>query len=114
MDALEELSDLSLALQKSDITIPAAAKLISREIEIFTARRDSDSVYYAEACDAADCGKFREVELIITAIIECRKFQRHNFIRLYQIQCPVDCCLQMKEASLGLWKRYLFLLLLKP
>ena len=34
-DALEELSDLSLALQKSDITLPVAHKLVNGQIKIF-------------------------------------------------------------------------------
>jgi len=38
-DALEELSDLSLALQRADITLPAATKLITRQVEVFTARK---------------------------------------------------------------------------
>ena len=48
-DALEELADLSLALQKCDITVIAANRLISRQIEVFNARKDTDSTYYREA-----------------------------------------------------------------
>lgn len=60
-DALEELSDLSLALQRSDITLPVAHRLISRQVEVFHARRDSDSQYYREACESVENGKFKDV-----------------------------------------------------
>jgi len=34
-DALEELSDLSLALQRVDISLPVANKLVGRQVEVF-------------------------------------------------------------------------------
>ena len=49
LDALEELSDLSLALQKGDnITFVKADRLIAREIEVFSSRKDRPGVYYTE------------------------------------------------------------------
>ena len=63
-DALEELADLSLALQKADISLPVANKLIAREVEIFTARKDSDSQYYAEACQGVASGTFKGVTVL--------------------------------------------------
>ena len=60
-DALEELADLSMALQKADITLPVANKLIARQIEIFKARRDTDSEFYTEACQAVESGTFKGV-----------------------------------------------------
>jgi len=62
-DALEELSDLSLALQKSDITLPVAQKLISRQIEVFVARKDNHSLHYKEACQAVADGTFQTVSV---------------------------------------------------
>jgi len=60
-DALEELADLSLALQKADITLPVANKLIARQIEVFMSRKDSDSEFYSEACHAVASGNFKGV-----------------------------------------------------
>ena len=59
IDALEELADLSLALQKADITLPVANKLIARQIEIFKARKDYD--FHTEACQAVESGTFKGV-----------------------------------------------------
>ena len=41
-DALEELSDLSECLQADSKDLPRAQKLISRQIEIFQARKSSN------------------------------------------------------------------------
>ena len=52
-DALEELSDLSLALQKANISLAIAHRLISRQIEVFEARKETQNDdKYAEACKA--------------------------------------------------------------
>ena len=40
-DALEELADLSLALQKADISLPTAHRMIARQTAVFVARKDS-------------------------------------------------------------------------
>lgn len=66
LDALEELSDLSLALQRADITLSVAAKLISNQVLLFSAREDSDSEYYTEACEAVASGEFKGVTLLTT------------------------------------------------
>lgn len=61
--ALEELSDLSLALQKADVTLSAANKLIPRQVQIFSARKECDSEFYSEACQAVRTGAFRGIQL---------------------------------------------------
>ena len=43
------------------ITLPAAVKLISREM--FSARRQYDSVHYSDACKAVELGQFKDVNL---------------------------------------------------
>lgn len=63
MDALEELSHLSLALQKSDVTLPVATKLVKKQVEVFTARKDCNSEYYSEAVAAVESGRFKGVKL---------------------------------------------------
>jgi len=40
-DALEELADLTLALQKADISLHVAHRMISSQIEVFVARKDN-------------------------------------------------------------------------
>ena len=42
-DALEELSDLSLALQKANICLAIAHRSISRHIEVFEARKETQN-----------------------------------------------------------------------
>jgi len=37
-DALEELADLSLALQKASVTLPVANRLIARQVEVFSSQ----------------------------------------------------------------------------
>lgn len=66
-DALEELSDLSLALQKADITLPVANRLIGRQVQVFLARKESDSEFYSEACQAVAAGIFKGVSVAATA-----------------------------------------------
>jgi len=58
LDAVEELSDLSEALQKGDITLTRATKLISRQVEIFTSRKTVSGMYYKQASDASNAGIF--------------------------------------------------------
>jgi len=64
-DALEELADLSESLQANSVTLPKAHRLISRQIEIFRARKADDGE--GEKCKiAADCiklGKHQNVPL---------------------------------------------------
>ena len=62
-DALEELSDLSLALQRADINLPMANKLVSRQVEVFVTRKTADAEYYKEACAAVESGVFRGVQV---------------------------------------------------
>ena len=62
-DALEELSDLSLALQKADINLSVAHRLISRQVEVFQARMCNDTHRYKEAGEAASLGLFKGVEV---------------------------------------------------
>jgi len=40
-DALEELGDLSNAIQSSNITLPQANRLIARQIEVFQSRKSN-------------------------------------------------------------------------
>jgi len=80
--ALEELADLSLALQKADIFV--AHRMISRQIEVFLARKDTMGNYYAEACRSVEEeGRFKAVELSESAGRE-ERLVKHNSIRLWQ------------------------------
>jgi len=60
LDALEELSDLSLA----PVTLSSAAKLISRQVEVFSARTACESEHYSEACEVVTSGEFKGVTLL--------------------------------------------------
>ena len=66
-DALQELSDLSLALQKDSISLATAHRMICRQIEVFVARKETAGNFYAEACKAVEEGKFKIVEISASA-----------------------------------------------
>lgn len=83
-DALEELSDLSLALQRADISLVKAYRMICRQIEIFAARKETLGNYYAEACTAIEEGQFKTVELSSSAGKE-KEIRKGQFY-----QCLVD------------------------
>jgi transcription antitermination factor NusA-like protein len=62
-DALDEPSDLSLALQKADINLATANKLISKQIKIFSARKETVSDYLSEANCAIAADSFKWVAI---------------------------------------------------
>ena len=82
-DALEELSDLSLALQKADANLPVAQRLISRQVELFSFRRSSGWVHYDDACKAVDAGKFHN----ITISQVCGKEKEIHIGQFYKCLC---------------------------
>lgn len=83
-DALEELSDLSLALQKADINLATANKLITKQIEIFSARKETGSEHLSEANLAIAAGTFKEVTISSNSV-------RQPLINRAQFyQCLVD------------------------
>lgn len=63
LHVLDELSNLSLPLRRSNITLQAAKNLVSKQVEIFSAKRDTDSFCYSEACQAVARGNFKGVAL---------------------------------------------------
>ncbi|XP_078542378.1 E3 SUMO-protein ligase KIAA1586-like [Lissotriton helveticus] len=62
-DALQELKDLSLSLQKRDITIVNAHRLLVSQVRIFIAMKDSPGEFASAAQRAVDEGKFKNVPL---------------------------------------------------
>ena len=52
LDALEELKDLSEALQSSDISLPTANKLIKSQVDVIKGRQDSGGHYQAPVTTA--------------------------------------------------------------
>jgi hypothetical protein len=50
-------------LQKADITLATANKLISKQIEIFSARKETGSDYLSEANSAISAGSFKGVAI---------------------------------------------------
>ncbi len=63
LDALEELRDLFLDLQKGDVTFVKADRLIARQIEVFSSRKDKPGVYYTDATHAITAVKFCGIQL---------------------------------------------------
>ena len=93
-DALEELSDLSLVLQKADITLATANKLVSKQIEICSARKETGSEYLSEANRAVAAGSFKGVAISSNS-------GRHPLINMVQFyQCLVDSMTVKHTSSL--------------
>ncbi|XP_033981881.1 E3 SUMO-protein ligase KIAA1586-like [Trematomus bernacchii] len=65
MDALEELKDLSEALQSRDIRLSQSVNLIKRQLDVFkTMSRNPDSgLFYKTACEAEQQGVFNGITL---------------------------------------------------
>jgi hypothetical protein len=63
-DALQEVSDLSEALQSTSISLPKAHRIISRQIDVFRARKESPGECYALAGAAVSQGIYRGVPLL--------------------------------------------------
>jgi hypothetical protein len=62
-DALEELAYLSEALQVADITVHRAVRLIARQIEVFSSRKECGGSAYEVAEAAIATGVFEGVKL---------------------------------------------------
>lgn len=62
-DSLVELSELSLSLQKTGITLPEAHNLITRQIAVFEARKCRPGKYAVEANEAEKVMTFKGMEL---------------------------------------------------
>ena len=62
-DALQELSDLSLSLQQSSISLPKAHRLLCRQIEVFRGRKERGGDCYADAMEAVSENCFRGIQL---------------------------------------------------
>ena len=63
LDALEELSEVSLKLQAADIIMPRALRHITRLTDIFQGRKESGGHFYREALASIATGKFRDIPL---------------------------------------------------
>jgi hypothetical protein len=63
-DALEELANLSESLQKVAISLPRAQRLITRQVEVFTARKVMPGEHYSEACTSVENGSFQGVAVL--------------------------------------------------
>ena len=65
MDALEELKDLSEALQARDIRLSQAVNLIKRQTDVFTAMSEDpeNGPFYRKACEAVQQGSFNGIAL---------------------------------------------------
>jgi hypothetical protein len=63
LDALTELGDLSRELQKRDMTLPLAQRVIDRQIRVLESMAETSGKYAQEACDAIENNEFRGVSL---------------------------------------------------
>lgn len=63
LDALNELEDLSLQLQKRDITILNAHMMIQRKIQVFHSLQSRSGEYFQEATNAAQSKLLKGVQL---------------------------------------------------
>jgi len=67
LDALEELKDLSEALQADDITVYRAVRMIGRQIEVFEYRKSQGGTAYSAAENAIAESSFHGVGLVHTS-----------------------------------------------
>jgi len=95
-DTLDELADLSLALQKTNITLPVANKLISRQVEVFAARKYYDSEYHSEACQAVAFGTFKGVP-VDTGAQKKSRYIKINSTRPWQTLLLQGCFHKMRK-----------------
>jgi len=83
-DALQELGDLSESLQAASITIHKAHRLINRQAEVFTSRKETGGPFYKIATVASETLLFQNINLTHgstkEAEIRCEQFY----------QCLVD------------------------
>lgn len=65
MDALEELKDLSEALQCRDIRLSQSVHLIKRQVDVFKSMSSNPELgpFYKQACEAEQVGSFHGVTL---------------------------------------------------
>ena len=75
-----------------------AHRLISREVEIFQARRDCDSQYYKQACESVANGKFQDVVVGVGTGKE-REINRAQF---YQSLCDSMRARMLPESERAL------------
>jgi len=94
-DALEELKDLSEALQATDITVYRAVRMISQQIEVFVYRKSEGGTAYSAVQNAVADGTFEGVTLVKT----CRGSAKigYNFINPCLIPCSPECYLIQKN-----------------
>lgn len=83
LDALSEISDLSLLLQKRNVSILTAHKYINQTIKIIEHQKDHPGKYTVEAQNAVELGQFHEVDLS-----EKKAVKLIN--RAQMLQCLVD------------------------
>lgn len=62
-DALTELADVSLMLQKKDMSLPNAHNILTRQLRVFMYMADNDGPFAAKTKTALDCSQFQGVTL---------------------------------------------------
>ena len=83
LDATQELSELSLASQKADITLPIDQRLLTRQLEVFSARKTDGGDKYSFACCAVENKLFFGVDIAESG----GKNQEINRAQFYQALC---------------------------
>lgn len=91
-DALQELSELSLALQRRTITIPEAHREICRQIKVFEAMSSTPGEHYNEASLAVSAKIFRNVPLHVGTKTD---------VVIHHAQFFVSLCTNLKKRLLA-------------
>jgi len=78
-DVLQELSSLSLELQKQAMTLDKADRLVKRTIRIMESFIENPSEHLTESDVAAQCMEFKTVKLL--DITKRKAINRQQFIR---------------------------------
>jgi len=78
-DILQELSSLSLELQKQAMTLDKAGRLVKRTIRVLESFIDNQSAHLSEANTAKERFEFKTVELL--DIVKQKAIDRQQFIQ---------------------------------
>lgn len=78
-DALEELSELSVALHADSMNLHKAHRLITRQVEVFVSRKSEGGERYLLACKAVVAGSFNGVPIVESAKKSDKEIDKNQF-----------------------------------
>ena len=94
-DALEELSELSESLQADSLTLPKATRMITRQMEVFSARKQEGGEKYKLAVAAVNTENFAGVYLMQASAKTAKEIKKEQFyqalVHFISVRLMPDC-----------------------